>query len=55
MTKLTDIIKQALEKKQGKQNIEHTDAVPDLAAKAKKPVAPAISGKPVKKSSGRGR
>jgi hypothetical protein len=54
MTKFNDMIKQALEKKQGKQNLERGEQ-PDVDIKSKKPVTPTVSGKPVKKSTGRGR
>jgi hypothetical protein len=54
MTKLTDVIKQALEKKQGKRQSDGSDTNVTTDKKAKKPV-PVITGRPVKKASGRGR
>jgi hypothetical protein len=53
MSKLTDTIKQALAKKQGKAHAE-----PDGAAATDKKVkktVPTITGRPMKKAAGRGR
>jgi hypothetical protein len=54
MSKLSDTLKKALEKKQGQHHLEN-DTNLDVKVKTKKPAVPAIAGKPVKKSSGRGR
>ena len=54
MPNLKDLVKQALEKKQSQQHSDQNDA-PDVNSSAKKPPAPVVVAKPVKKSSGRGR
>ena len=53
MSKLTDTIKQALEKKKGQHHLS-ADAGAATDKKVKKAV-PVITGKPVKKVTGRGR
>jgi len=53
MSKLTDTLKQALAKKKNTAHPEN-DALPASKTTTKKPVAPVISGKPVKKAVGRG-
>jgi len=54
MNKITDTLKKALEKKKGQHHLENNN-LPENIVKSKKPVVPVITGKPVKKSSGRGR
>jgi hypothetical protein len=54
MSKLTDVIKQALEKKQGKHHLEGSEVSSSTDKKAKKSV-PVITGRPMKKAAGRGR
>jgi hypothetical protein len=55
MSKLTDTLKAALAKKQGKHYVENTDGatVDNKAKKTPPPVGAA--GKPMKKAAGRGR
>jgi hypothetical protein len=55
MSKLTDTLKAALAKKQGKHHVENTDGatVDNKAKKTPPPVGAA--GKPMKKAAGRGR
>jgi hypothetical protein len=55
MSKLTDTLKAALAKKQGKHHVENTDGatVDNKAKKTPPPVG--VAGKPMKKSAGRGR
>lgn len=54
MSKLSDTLKQALEKKQGIQHPENADA-PTVEKKTKKISAPVIGKKPPTRSAGRGR
>jgi hypothetical protein len=54
MSKLTDTLKAALAKKQGKHHVENTDGA-TVDNKAKKTPPPAGTGKPMKKAAGRGR
>jgi len=54
MSKLTDTLKAALAKKQGKHHLENEDGV-TVEKKAKKTTPPAPAGKPMKKVTGRGR
>jgi hypothetical protein len=55
MSKLTDTLKAALAKKQGKHHVENTDGVA-VEKKAKKTPPPVgAAGKPMKKAAGRGR
>lgn len=54
MTKLTDAIKAALEKKHAAAHPDAKSDGKDDKAKTKKPM-PVITGKPVKKVTGRGR
>jgi hypothetical protein len=54
MSKLSDTIKRALEKKQGIHHPEADDA-PAVDKKAKKPATPALGKKPPTRSAGRGR
>jgi len=54
MSKLSDTIKAALEKKKGIHHIEGDDA-PAVEKKIKKATAPAPSKKPPTRSAGRGR
>jgi hypothetical protein len=53
MNKFTDTIKQALAKKQGHAHIESDDKHQDIKKAKKSP--PVITGRPVKKATGRGR
>ena len=53
MSKVSETLKRALEKKQGKTHIE-SDSDSTTAKKVKKPV-PVITGRPMKKAAGRGR
>jgi hypothetical protein len=54
MSKLTDTLKAALAKKQGKHHIENEDGA--IVEKKAKKTAPALgTGKPMKKAAGRGR
>jgi hypothetical protein len=55
MSKLTDTLKAALTKKQGKHHVENTDGttVDNKAKKTPPPVGAA--GKPMRKAAGRGR
>jgi hypothetical protein len=55
MSKLTDILKAALAKKQGKHHVENTDGA-TVDNKAKKTAPPVgAAGKPMRKAAGRGR
>lgn len=54
MSKLSDLLKKALEKKQGTHHIEGDDA-PQVEKKAGKQRAPVIGKKPPTRSAGRGR
>lgn len=54
MTKLSDTLKQALEKKQGKSHIENTEASGTETKKRMKQ-APPTGKKPPTRSAGRGR
>lgn len=54
MSKLTDTLKAALAKKQGRQHIENDDGVA-VNNKTRKTSAPAGAGRPMKKAAGRGR
>ena len=53
MSKLTDTLKAALAKKQGKHHLENEDGLKDDKAKPKS--APVTANKPQKKVTGRGR
>ena len=53
MSKISDTLKRALEKKQGKTHLEG-DATATTDKKVKKAV-PVITGRPMKKAAGRGR
>lgn len=53
MSKVSETLKRALEKKQGKTHIE-SDSDSATGKKVKKPV-PVITGRPIKKAAGRGR
>jgi hypothetical protein len=54
MSKLTDTLKAALAKKQGKHHLENEDGA-TVEKKAKKTAPPVPAGKPMKKAAGRGR
>lgn len=54
MTKLTDLLKNALAKKQGQHHIEHNDEA-KVEIKSKSKPAKIIASKPQKKVTGRGR
>lgn len=54
MSKLTDTLKAALAKKQGKHHLENDDGV-TVEKKAKKTTPPVGAGRPMKKAAGRGR
>lgn len=54
MSKLSDLLKKALEKKQGTHHIEGDDA-PQVEKKTAKQRAPVIGKKPPTRSAGRGR
>jgi hypothetical protein len=54
MSKLTDTLKAALAKKQGRHHIENDNGVA-TEKKAKKTAPPVGAGKPMKKAAGRGR
>ena len=54
MSKLTDTLKAALDKKKGVHHLEN-DGTANIEKKAKKTAAPAIGKKPPTKSAGRGR
>ena len=54
MSKLTDTLKAALAKKQGKHHLENEEGA-TVEKKAKKTAPPAGAGKPIKKVTGRGR
>ena len=54
MSKLTDTLKAALAKKQGKHHMENDDGA-TVEKKAKKTAPPVGAGKPMKKAAGRGR
>jgi hypothetical protein len=54
MTKMTDLLKQALDKKRGIHHPEADDA-PQVEKKAAKQRAPVIGKKPPTRSAGRGR
>lgn len=55
MTKLTDLLKSALEKKKGQHHLENTDGVDAKKDNKKRTAPPVPAGKPMKKASGRGR
>ena len=54
MSKMSDVLKQALAKKQGTHHLENEDA-PAAEKKASKQRAPVIGKKPPTRSAGRGR
>ena len=54
MNKMSDLLKQALAKKQGTHHIEGDEA-PQAEKKTAKPRAPVIGKKPPTRSAGRGR
>lgn len=54
MSKLTDTLKAALAKKQGRHHLENEDGVA-VEKKSKKTAPPVPAGKPMKKAAGRGR
>jgi hypothetical protein len=54
MSKLTDTLKAALAKKQGKHHVENADGVA-VEKKAKNSAPTGGAGKPMKKAAGRGR
>jgi hypothetical protein len=55
MTKLTDTLRRALEKKQARLHPEANDAHGDTVSTKVKTAPPVPAGKPVKKVTGRGR
>jgi len=55
MSKLTDTLKAAMAKKQGKHHLENDDGLKDDKSAKKKTSAPVITSKPMKKAAGRGR
>ena len=55
MSKLTDTLKAALAKKQGKHHLENEDGIKDDKSAKKKTAPPVGAGKPMKKAAGRGR
>lgn len=55
MSKLTDTLKAALEKKKGQHHLENTDGVDAKKDAKKKTAPPAPAGRPMKKAAGRGR
>ena len=55
MSKLTDTLKAAMAKKQGKHHLENDDAPKDNKATKKRTAPSGIAGKPLKKTAGRGR
>ena len=54
MSKMSDLIKNALDKKRGVHHPENNDA-PQATKKAARPQTPAVSKKPATRSAGRGR
>jgi hypothetical protein len=54
MSKLTDTLKQALQKKKGNNHVD-VDADTAVDKKIKSKAVPVITGRPIKKASGRGR
>jgi hypothetical protein len=54
MSKMSDLLKQALDKKRGVQHLENSDA-PQVEKKTGKQRAPVIGKKPTTRSAGRGR
>ena len=54
MSKLSDTLKAALDKKQGKTHVDGSDVTATVEKKVKK-AAPAIGKKPPTRSAGRGR
>lgn len=54
MTKFTDTLKSALAKKKGQPHVDGADA-PTSDKKSKTKPIPVITGRPVKKATGRGR
>ncbi len=55
MSKLTDLLKSALEKKKGQHHLENADGIDAKNDSKKKTAPPVPAGKPMKKASGRGR
>lgn len=55
MSKFTDTLKQALAKKKGQHHLENDDAPAVDGKKSKTKSVPVITGRPIKKASGRGR
>jgi hypothetical protein len=54
MSKMSDLLKQALDKKKGVHHLENNDA-PQVEKKTGKQRAPVIGKKPATRSAGRGR
>ena len=55
MSKLTDVLKSALEKKKGQHHLENTEGADTGKSKKSKTPPPVPGGRPMKKASGRGR
>lgn len=55
MSKLTDVLKSALEKKKGQHHLENTEGVDAGKSKKSKTPPPTPGGRPMKKAAGRGR
>jgi hypothetical protein len=55
MSKMSDLLARALEKKQGKTHVDGSDAGTTVEKKAKKKTAPPTGKKPPTRSAGRGR
>jgi len=55
MSKLSDTLRAALDKKKGIQHVDGSDAATTVEKKAKKTAAPAVGKKPPTRSAGRGR
>ena len=55
MSKMSELLARALEKKQGKTHVDGSDATTAVEKKAKKKTAPPTGKKPPTRSAGRGR
>jgi hypothetical protein len=55
MSKMSDLLARALEKKQGKTHVDGSDAAATVDTKVKKKTAPPTGKKPPTRSAGRGR
>jgi len=55
MSKMSDLLKKALDKKRGTHHPEGADDAPQVERKTAKPRAPVIGKKPPTRSAGRGR